>query len=196
MRKVILASQSKSRRAIFASLGVPFKTSPANIDEKKIRDADLAFRAEKIARAKAEKVLLEEFGIVISCDTFSECNGKVLEKPKSLGEAMEMLRLLSGNKATNFTGFCYIDQKIGINFSTTVKTDYTLRELYESEIKEYVASFPVLEWAAAIALITPYTISLVAEINGSFTSFAYGLPIEVLLPLLKKSGFEPHPTIL
>lgn len=195
MRKVILASQSNARKQLFSSLGIPFEAIPAFIDEKLIRDTDFVKRAQNIADAKAEKIFfLYPDAIIIACDTFSECEGKALEKPKNISEAKEMLYLISGKKAVNYTAFRYIDKEKNINFSKTVKVGYTVRKLYEGEIDVYVRKFPVTEWAAAFALVLPYVTTLIARVNGSYTGLSYGIPAELLIPLLKKSGFEPHPT--
>lgn len=193
MKRVILASQSLSRKELFESLGIPFEVIPANIDEKSIRDQDLSIKAENIAREKAEKIHLAEEGIIISADTFSFCKGQVFEKPNDLDEAYEMLKFLSGREAKNYTGFCYIDPFSSQNFSTTVVTSYKFRKLYDEEIKKYVKIFPVTQWAAAFALTFPYPLSFISEISGSLTGFSCGLPMELLIPSLKKSGFEPNP---
>lgn len=196
MRKVILASQSNARKKLFGSLGIPYEAVPAHIDEKAIRDTDLLVRAQKIADAKAIKISnLHPDAIVIACDTFSSYNGNTFEKPASKEEAKEMLTVLSGKKAVNYTAFRYIDKKNGIDFAKTVKVSYKFRKLYENEINEYVEKFPVTEWAAAFALVLPYVTTLIAKVNGSYTGLSYGLPSELLIPLLKKSGFEPHPTL-
>ncbi|MDO8269875.1 MAG: Maf family protein [Candidatus Levybacteria bacterium] len=193
MTQIILASQSRARKELVSSLGIAFITLPAHIDEKSFRDVDLKIRAEKLARAKAEKISSENNAIIIACDTFSESDGKVFEKPSSKKEAIEMLTLLSGKEAINYTGFCYIDRKNNIDFSTTVIVPYSLRILYPQEIELYVNSYPVTEWAAGFALVEPYITSFIASVNGSYTGLAYGLPTELLIPLLKKSGFEPEP---
>jgi septum formation protein len=194
MREIILASQSKARKELFSSLGIPFITIPANIDEKKIRDKNLKKRAQNIADAKAAKVLSQNpDSIIIACDTFSECEGKTLEKPKSILEAKKMLKFLSGKEAVNYTAFRYIDRTKEIDFSITVKVSYTFRTLYAKEIGIYVEEFPVMEWAAGFALVHPYMMTFIAKVNGSYTGLSYGLPIEYLIPLLKRSGFEPRP---
>jgi MAF protein len=194
MRQIILASQSKARALLLSSLGIPFKAIPANIDEKKIVDSNLARRAQNLADLKAEKIITEfPNDIVISCDTYSDLDGKAFEKPSTPKEAREMLKELSGKKVINYTGFCYIDRKYNINFHRTVKVKYKFRELFEQEIKEYVKLYPVTQWAAGFALVAPYMTSFISHVSGSYTGLSYGLPTELLIPLLKKSGFEPNP---
>lgn len=193
MRRVILASQSKARKLIFSSLGIPFETYPANIDEESITHKNQAKRAEILARTKAETVASKKDGIIIAADTFDIVGKIVMEKPKSIIEAKKMLKILSENNAIGHTGFCYIDKLKKINFSTSVSTHYRFRKLYKNEIDLYINLFPVTEWAGGFALVGPYMNTFIAKVNGSLNGLAYGLPTEILIPLLKKSGFEPRP---
>jgi len=61
-------------------------------------------------------VAKENEGIIIAADTFLSCEGKVLEKPRDLAEAKEMLKLESNNKLIAYTGFCYLDKLIRLIF--------------------------------------------------------------------------------
>lgn len=191
MRTVILASQSKQRKEIMKALGIPFEIKPANIEEEAIRDENLVLRAEKIARAKAEKIAHENpDAIVIAADTFNAIREFVLEKPKTREEAKTMLLLQSGKMGKTYTGFCYIDQQHGINVSKTLEMDYTFRPLSNQEIDEYIEKNPVLTWSAAFAPANTHGLVLIANMTGSMTGFTHGLPVEELIPLLKRSNVE------
>jgi septum formation protein len=193
MQKIILASSSPQRKNLFSVLNIPFEVIPADIDETSIRDNIFEKQAEKIARAKAEKVASENTGIVISADTFVVLNNQILEKPKNLEEAKKMLELQSGKEEIVYTGLCYLDAENKINFSTTSIINIKFRELSEREIENYIKKFPVTSWSAAFSPAYPYGITLINEINGSFTGFTYGLPLDLIIPLLKKSGFDIRP---
>ena len=54
--KLILASESQSRKRALDLLGVPYEVRPAAIDEKAIRDPGPAALTKKLAEAKAWKV--------------------------------------------------------------------------------------------------------------------------------------------
>ncbi|MDP3740987.1 MAG: Maf family protein [bacterium] len=192
-QKIILASSSVQRQSLMRALNIPFEIIPAEIDEQTIRDRDLSKQAEKIARAKAEAVSKQHKGIIIAGDTFTVLDGNALEKPKDVEEARQMLRLLSGKKGVNHNGFCYLDKKNNINYSTTASAEFRFRELSQMEIDAYVSKFPVTTWAAAFSPAYIYVMTLIAEMKGTFTGFSHGLPIEILVPLLKKSGFGVHP---
>ena len=193
MKKIILASNSPQRKALLATLNIPFEIIPADIDEKTIRDNDPERQAEKIARAKAERVSSENTGIVIAADTFVVLNNQILEKPENLEEAKKMLKLQSGQEATVYTGFCYLDIDNEINFSSTSVININFRELSENEIEQYVDKFPVTSWSAAFSPAYPYGATLISKVNGSLTGFTHGLPLDLLIPLLRKSGFDPQP---
>jgi len=188
--KIILASNSATRKKLMDSLGISYEVIPAEIDEKAIRYNDLKIQAEKIAREKAEFVANKNDGIIIAADTFGSANGKVLEKPKTLEEAKEMLRLQSDKEGIMYTGFCYIDRKNNINFSDASVIKYTFRHLTEEEINRFAESHPVTQWAAAFAPGDPYQTGFISEIEGSLTGLMYGLPVEILIPLLEKSGVK------
>jgi len=53
--KVILASESQSRRRALDILGLKYEVHPSAIDEKSVRDADPAALTRKLAEAKVGK---------------------------------------------------------------------------------------------------------------------------------------------
>jgi len=190
---IILASSSKNRQKILESLNIPFKVEMADVNEKAIKEKDPALRAKKLAEAKAEKISQRHQGIIIAADTFTVCQGKILEKPKDEKEAIIMLKTLSGRQAVSYTGFCYIDNINNFKFLKTAAAKVWFRQIEDEEIKNYVKKFPVTSWAAAYAASEPYVLGLINKISGSLTGLTYGLPLEYLIPLLKKSGYQPRP---
>jgi len=44
-----------------------------------------------------------------------------------------------------------------------------------------------------LAYAYPYGMTLVSRISGSFTDFTHGLPMEILIPLLRRSGIAVKP---
>lgn len=187
-RRIILASSSVQRKAMLETLNIPFICISSDIDEKAIQDRDPKKRVEKIARAKGEKVAGSHKGIIIAADFFNVCHGRILEKPNSIEEAAGMLKFLGGESAVGYSGFYYFDQEKNIDFSTSIAIHYKFRKLSKSEIENYVKSYPVKGWAAGFAICDAYTSTFITYINGSLTGFTHALPMEVLIPLLKKSG--------
>lgn len=189
MQKIILASGSQQRKILMEALKIPFEVIPSNIDEKNITATSQKERARLIALTKAQEVSKQNpEAIVISGDTFTFFNGKSYEKPESLDQAVQMLREQSNQQGVCYSGCAYLDPKNGIEFSTTVETTFIFRELSENEIKKYVENNPVLTWSAGFCPAYPEGINMVRVVAGSLSAFSHGLPMEVVVPLLEKSG--------
>lgn len=203
MSRIILASASVQRKKLLEALNLPFEIIAAHIDEQAIRDPDLKKQALLLARAKADAVAAREQGIIIAADTFCVYQNKILEKPSDAKEATEMLHALSGNTAIAYTGFCYldphtsrgvgVDRERGIDEATLAETEFTFRALSAEEIARFVEIFPVTAWSAGFSPAYPYGMTLVSKISGSFTGFTHGLPMELLVPLLRRSGIVVKP---
>lgn len=191
MQKIILASQSPQRKLLMDALGVTFEVWPANINEKAVIDSDQKMRALKIAKAKAGFIVTQNLQgdeIIIAADTFTLFSGKAYEKPESLNEAVKMLEEQSEQTGLCYSGFAYRDLKNSIEFFDVAVTKIIFRKLQKLEINKYVHENPVLTWSAGFCPAYPAGANLIKSIEGSFTSFTHGLPMEMLVPLLEKSG--------
>lgn len=184
--KLILASGSKNRQAVLKMVGLEFQLVPSEVDESLIQEDDMVKRAEQIAFLKAQKVAEACQGVIISADTFTFRRRKVLEKPKDLKEAEKMLRWLSGKSVFNVSGLCVINTQTKEVVKTHALTRVWFRKLSRAEIKDCVATEPVLTWAAAYSPINSKTAKFIKKTNGSFTGLAFGLPLELLVPILQK----------
>ncbi len=185
---IILASQSSQRQLILKELGYEFEVVPADIDEKNVRADDLTQQAAMVALAKAEAVAKKyPEAIIIAADTFIEDHRQALEKPANIAEARKMLVAQSGREVLEHTGYAYLDPLINLNISGTATTKVKFRDLSSAEIERYLQNEPVLTWSAAFCPAYPAGMALIDSINGSFTGFTHGLPLDKLAPLLHQS---------
>ena len=189
MPALILASQSPQRAAMLKTLHLPFKTAPANIDEAAITATTHQERAQKVALAKA-KAVAKKFpkAIILAGDTYVVLNDEALEKPANLDQARAMLHQLSGATSVEYTGVCYLDPARHLEISDTIETQVTFRQLTEAEIEHYVTTEPVTTWSAAFCPAYTNSAVFIERIEGSFTNFTHGLPVEFVVPRLKKAG--------
>lgn len=185
MPKIILASQSRQRFNLVRTLPFPIEVVPANIDEQAIAFIDQYEKAEKIALAKAKKVA-ENYpdSVIIAADTFCFLNNRILEKPKSLEEAKEMLSFQSGKEIEVLTGYAFINGESNLIKSGCEKVMVKMRKLSELEIENYVKNEPVLTWSAAFSPAYDSGMALIENINGNATAFTHGLPINLLWDFL------------
>ena len=148
--EIILASQSPRRRELLGLFGLPFVIRVADIDEA--MDASVAPYDEvaRVSREKAMAVARNKDDVVIAADTIVVCKDKVLGKPHSREEAVEMLSLLSGRDHQVMTGMTVLRGEKCL--SCTEVTDIHFRELSQKEIAAYVATGEPMDKAGAYGI--------------------------------------------
>jgi len=187
-RQVILASQSLQRKMLMDSVGIDYEIIPSELDEKQILDQDLKARSKKIALLKAQTISTNNpEAIIIAADTYGEYQGQVFEKPGTQNEAKQMLTKLSGKWFNSYTGFAYLDPLQSIKVSEIVITKALFRQLSEAEIDYYVMHNSITTWSVGFSPAYPSGAALIEKVEGSLTSFSYGLPMELVTKYLKKS---------
>src|SRR5215470_6520394 len=89
---LVLASASPRRRSLLEQLGIPLRIDPAHLDEN-VREGEPAEQyVLRLAREKAEAVHVRHLNdIVLAADTSVVLEGRVLGKPGTPEEALEML---------------------------------------------------------------------------------------------------------
>ena len=147
---LILASASPRRKELLSLFHIPFTVRVADIDETMDPSKAPFDEVARVSRLKAEAVPHEEGDIVIAADTIVVCEGRVLGKPRTEAEAMEMLRSLSGRDHQVMTG-CTVIAPTGRRTFTEV-TDLHFRELSDAEICRYVASGEPMDKAGAYGI--------------------------------------------
>lgn len=175
---IVLASASPRRREILTLAGIPFTVCPAD-SEWAPADLPPFERVMALARSKANQVAIHHPNrIILGSDTMVVLNEKVLGKPHSPQEAVEMLHTLSGNTHQVMTGVWIIATDSAGN---TVKqngfTDVAGVSFYpltDREIEDYVASEEPLDKAGAYG-IQGSGMRFVEKINGDFYT-VMGLP--------------------
>jgi septum formation protein len=102
--RLVLASQSASRRAMLTAAGVPFDARGANVDEDAVKaamaDAKPRDLADALAELKAVKVSAADGqALVLGSDSLVALDdGRLLSKPESREEAAEHLHAMSGRR--------------------------------------------------------------------------------------------------
>ncbi|MCI5755315.1 MAG: Maf family protein [Firmicutes bacterium] len=186
MKKIILASKSPRRLELLRMLGLNVETASPDIDESAVEADSPSHLAEKLAKTKAEKVyrdLHPEGCPVVAADTLVEIGGKILGKPRSVAEAGEMLRMLSGKLHYVHTGLAVIYSG---TFASAVETATVhFRELSDDEIESYIMSGEPMDKAGAYG-IQGRAGAFVDRIEGDFFSIV-GLPLCRLVTLLRNT---------
>ena len=148
--ELILASQSPRRRELLGLFRLPFDVRVADIDETMNSEESPYDEVARVSREKALAVSRQADDVVIAADTIVVCEGKVLGKPHTPQEAVQMLRLLSDRNHQVMTGMTVVRGERMI--SCTEVTDIHFRELSEKEIAAYVATGEPMDKAGAYGI--------------------------------------------
>ena len=184
--KVILASNSPRRKELLGGLGIDFEVRTlSDIDEsypKALRGEDIPmFISGK--KAEAYKQGMADDEMIITADTIVYDNGQVLGKPKNRGEAVQMLKGLSGHAHEVITGVSIVTKKKTVQFASTSKV--TFAALTDEEIAYYVDTYKPYDKAGAYGIQEWIGYVAVTRIEGSYFN-VMGLPIQKLYSELKK----------
>jgi 7-methyl-GTP pyrophosphatase len=186
--RVVLASESQSRRRALDILGLTYEVFPSAIDEKAIRDSDPAALTKKLAEAKAWKVAgIVPNAVVVSGDAVVAKEGKILEKPRGTEEAMEFLRSLSGSVFRFVTSLTVVRSDTRRILSTVETSEIRFRQLEEREIRDYISRYPVLRFAGAFE--GDGVLRFADSVSGSY-NFITALPVSRLAVFLREQGVE------
>tara|TARA_B100001250_G_scaffold46243_1_gene36237 strand:- start:6640 stop:7224 length:585 start_codon:yes stop_codon:yes gene_type:complete len=146
--KIILASKSKVRREILNKNDIQCIVEPSNVDEDIIKESLLKENAtpemisKNLAELKANKVSIKKTNeTVLGADSVIDINGKLISKPKSREEAMEILKELNGKSHFLISSVC-----VSINGSMiwnyTDKAKLTMKNLSDDQLKNYLSKIP------------------------------------------------------
>ena len=147
---LILASASPRRKELLGLFRKPFEIRVADIDETMDPTKAPFDEVARVSRLKALAVNREDNDTVIAADTIVVCCGRVLGKPKSEEDAVEMLRLLSGRDHQVMTGVTVLRGETCETF--TEVTDIHFRELSDREIRAYVATGEPMDKAGSYGI--------------------------------------------
>lgn len=195
-----LASKSPRRQQLLRQLDVEFETlllREAVGRERDVveetRDAEPALHyVERIARTKAQvgwermhnRNLAER--PVLGADTEVVLDGDVFGKPRDAGDAIAMIRRLSGRTHQVLTAVAlrYRERtEVEVSMSKV-----TLRRLGATEIDRYVATGEPLDKAGAYA-VQGRAAAFISRLEGSYTGVV-GLPLYETAALLARIGMR------
>lgn len=174
--ELILASQSPRRRELLGQMGFSnFLIRPAQGEEVVDPALSPACLVEALSRQKGLEVAAtaQPGDVVIAADTVVAVGEQILGKPHSREEARQMLRTLSGQAHTVYTGVTVC--RDGVVFTQHEATLVRFRPLTQGEIDAYVSTGEPMDKAGAYG-IQGYGALLVDRIEGDYCNVV-GLPV-------------------
>ncbi len=178
--KIILASASPRRKELLAGLDIEFEVDTRNsfdetYDPSTPTDAIPAVLSE--GKSFGFHRALAEDEILITSDTLVICDGRVMGKPHSREEAIEMLRFLSGRNHKVITGITIRNSERYITDRDTAIVHF--KPLTDSEIEYYVDTFKPFDKAGAYGIQEWIGYIGIDRIEGSYFTIM-GFPVHLV----------------
>ena len=197
IRNLILASGSPRRKELLEQIGIMPVISPSRIEEVVTSSVPEQVVLE-LSSQKAEDVMSRcpVGSVVLGADTVVAIDGMILGKPKSHGEACEMIRRIQGRSHQVHTGVAILlKEETGLRQKHfTVKTDVMVFPMTEEEIREYGESEEPMDKAGAYAIQGRFA-AYIQGISGDYSNVV-GLPVgrvyQELKALLENRVDESH----
>ena len=179
-KKIILGSASPRRRELLAGLDLEFTVDTGNTFDE-VYDADIP--AEDIpavlSRGKSFGFHreLDQNEVLITSDTLVLCADRVMGKPHSREEAIDMLKTLSGRDHKVITAITIRDNTKCRTSSDTAVVHF--KSLTNSEIEYYVDAYKPFDKAGAYGIQEWIGYIGIDRIDGSYFTIM-GLPVHLV----------------
>ena len=158
----LLGSKSPRRQHLLKELGIEYELVHIDIDEDYPEHLKGAEIAVFLCKLKADAFSLEPYSdntILITADTIVWLNGECIGKPANKADAIAMLRKLSGETHTVYTGICLRSKNREKVFYS--ETRVCFKPLTDSEIDQYIShhrpfdkagSYGIQDWIGYIGI--------------------------------------------
>ena len=187
-RPLVLASTSRYRQTLLARLGLPFKAVAPDADESPFPGEPPRETALRLSAAKAISVAAAHPGaLIIGSDQVADCEGRPIGKPGDHGNAVALLKALSGKTVVFHTGLALLDAASGRCATAMVDVRSTFRRLSAAEIEFYLAREQPYDCAGAVKS-EGLGIALFDSIDSDDPTALIGLPLISLTGLLRDAG--------
>jgi septum formation protein len=192
MPRIVLASQSTSRRRLLEDAGLKPTIIVSNVDEETdffnaMNPADMVI-ALAISKAHTVREMIDYPAIIIGCDSTFDVDGVSFGKPGTPEVATERAKKISGRTGLLHTGHCIIDTERGIEIADRVTTKVTFTDMTDEEIADYVASEEPLHVAGGFTL-DGFGSPFIPVIEGDYTNVV-GISMPFLRSAMKQLGYS------
>jgi septum formation protein len=187
---LVLASGSPRRRELLGEAGYRFEVEPPDVVE--ISTSALTLREHTLCNATRKGLAVARCHpdvVVLAADTLVALDGEPIGKPADFGDAIAILRRLSGRThvVDSAVVVCHLARGRFLAFNETSRV--TFRRLSKSAIRDYLSKIDPLDKAGAYAAQGHGT-EVIERIDGSYTNVV-GLPMEKTVAVLADFGIKP-----
>lgn len=193
--RLVLASRSPRRREIIEAIDPPAQLSVPDVEEGGPLPGETP--ADFVVRLSGEKAssVLGRMGgaggeaartVALGADTVVVLDGKVLGKPSSSSEAIDMLESLRGRTHAVVTGVTAAESWSGRRLSVSKLSHVTMRRYSYDEAAAYVESGEPFDKAGAYAVQDP-DFRPAQSVEGCYLNVV-GLPLCEVMELMESAA--------
>ena len=185
--KLILASASGVRKQIFDKYKIETDVVVSNVDEDHLKEAFLSDNAtpldisKNLAEIKSIKVSNKfRDRLVLGADSVISLNNKLINKPKTRIEALEILKKLNNSKHFLISSVC-ISKNGAMIWNHSDQSELKMKNFKDNKLIEYlnkIKTDTLLKYG--VYQIEADGLSLFEYINGDMDSIM-GLPIKQII---------------
>ena len=192
MPRIVLASQSTSRRRLLEGAGLKPTIIVSNVDEETdffnaMTPADMVI-ALAVTKAHTVREQIDYPALIIGCDSTFDVDGVSFGKPGTPDVARERAKAISGRSGLLHTGHCIIDTAQGREIADRVTTKVTFSEMTDQEIDDYIDSEEPLHVAGGFTL-DGFGSPFIPLIEGDYTNVV-GISMPFLRSAMSQLGYS------
>ena len=189
--KIVLASKSKVRKEILDKNNISNQVEPSNVDEDVVKESLIKEKAtpeiisKNLAELKANKVSLKKVDqMVLGADSVIDLEGRLISKPESREEALDILKELNGKRHYLISSVC-ISKNGSMIWNYTDKAALTMKNFSDEDLKIYLTKITdETLFAYNVYQIEGKGKNLFSKIEGDKDTIM-GLPIKKIKEYLK-----------
>ena len=189
--KIILASKSGVRKKILQENDIEFDVMHSQVDEDMAKEsllnegADPLLISKNLAELKAIKVSKSNADqLILGADSVISLNDKLINKPNTREEALEIIAKLNGKVHYLISSVCFVKNGSMVwNYSD--RSELKMKQMDEKQIKSYLDKIPTATLLAyGVYQVEANGKELFEYIKGDENSIM-GLPIKQIKQYIK-----------
>ncbi|RFC30877.1 MAG: septum formation protein [Candidatus Nitrotoga sp. MKT] len=187
-RELILASTSIYRSELLGRLKIPFQIAAPDIDETFLPGESAKQAAWRLSREKAHAVAIHyPNALIIGSDQVALLGEQQLGKPLTHENAVRQLRTMRGHSVNFYTALTLLNAHNNEIQTEMAKNCVSFRNFSDDEIESYLRKEEPYHCAGS-AKSEGLGIALISRMEGDDPTALIGLPLILLVSMLKKQG--------
>lgn len=185
---LVLASTSVYRRELLERLQIPFLVAAPNVDETPLPGESAQQTSRRLSMEKAGAVAANyPDALIIGSDQVALLGDQQMGKPLDHDNAVRQLRAMRGKSVMFYTALTLLDAPAGAMQTGVAKNRVSFREYSDREIESYLRKEQPYHCAGS-AKSEGLGIALIGRMEGNDPNALIGLPLILLVDMLKKRG--------